>query len=100
MLRIIKVAGDSLSPKYEEGDFVVIATVPFFFNSFRLGDIIVFQHPVYGRMIKQVERISSDGSDLYVIGSHPNSVDSRQFGPIPRSSVQGKVIWHIPRPRS
>jgi type IV secretory pathway protease TraF len=23
------------------------------------------------------------------------STDSRQFGPIPRSSLIGKVIWHI-----
>ena len=43
MLRVIKVTGNSLSPKYEEGDFVVITTVPFFFGSLRQGDVIVFQ---------------------------------------------------------
>ena len=99
MLRIIKVTGDSLSPQYEEGDFVVVTTVPFFFNSLRPGDIVVFQHPVYGQMIKQIEKISPDGQRLHVIGSHPLSVDSRRFGPIPKTMLQGKVLWHVPRPR-
>ena len=94
MLKIIKVSGRSLEPEYKEGDYVVIITIPFF--SFKMGDTIVFQHQEYGTMIKCIERVVSD--KIHVLGLHINSIDSRQFGPIDRSSVIGKVIWHIRKP--
>ena len=98
MLRIIKVKGDSLSPEYKEGDYVVITTLPFFFNAPQRGDTIVFRHPVYGTMVKCVERVDADQDVIFVIGNHPQSVDSRQFGPIPKRWITGKVLWHIAKP--
>lgn len=94
MLKFIKVTGNSLYPEYREGDYVMIITIPFF--PFKQGDTIVFQHPTYGKMIKKIERIESD--KIQVKGTHPDSVDSRRFGPIDRKSVLGKVIVHIKRP--
>jgi phage repressor protein C with HTH and peptisase S24 domain len=94
MFRFIKVTGNSLYPDYKEGDYVMIITLPFF--SFKRGDTIVFQHPEYGEMIKHIERLDSD--KIQVIGTHPNSMDSRRFGPIDPKSVLGKVIWHIRKP--
>ena len=99
MLRIIKVTGQSLSPEYEEGDYVVVTTLPFFFDSLKQGDKVVFRHPVYGTMIKQIQHIDPQTGDLFVIGTHPQSTDSRQFGAIPLSWLTGKVLWHIPKPR-
>ena len=98
MLRIIKVTGESLSPEYEEGDYVVIITFPFFFDSLKQGDIVVFHHPVYGTMVKRVERVDLAEQEIFVIGDHPQSLDSRQFGSIPKSWVAGKVLWHIAKP--
>lgn len=98
MLRIIKVTGESLSPEYKEGDYVVITTFPFFFSSLQQGDTIVFQHPVYGTMVKHVERVDPDNGEIFVVGSHPQSVDSRQFGSIPKKWLTGKVLWHIAKP--
>jgi len=98
MLRIIKVTGESLSPEYKEGDYVVVAALPFFFASLRQGDVIVFRHPVYGTMVKRVERVDSAEDEIFVAGSHPRSLDSRQFGPIPRHWVTGKVLWRIAKP--
>ena len=98
MLRVIKVTGDSLSPEYREGDYVVITTIPFFLNRIRVGDVIVFQQPPFGTMIKKVERILDSGGGFYVSGTHQQSVDSRRFGSIPRGALMGKVIWHILKP--
>ncbi len=98
MLRIVKVTGESLSPEYKEGDYVVVTTIPFFFYSLKQGDKVVFRHPVYGTMVKRVEQVGSDGQEIFVIGSHPQSVDSRQFGPIPKAWVTGKVLWHVAKP--
>jgi nickel-type superoxide dismutase maturation protease len=98
MLRIIKVTGESLLPEYKEGDYVVITTLPFFFDSLKKGDSIVFHHPVYGTMVKCVERVDANQNEIFVIGNHPQSIDSRQFGPIPKGWITGKVLWHIAKP--
>ena len=98
MLRVIKVTGDSLSPEYREGDYVVVATIPFFLNRIQVGDVIVFRQPTYGTLIKKVAQVEGAGNQFFVVGEHPYSVDSRQFGPITRQALIGRVIWHIPKP--
>jgi phage repressor protein C with HTH and peptisase S24 domain len=98
MLRLLKVTGDSLSPLYKEGDFVVITTLPFFLRRLRQGDIIVFQHGLYGTLIKIVDRVLPEEDAVYVIGTSEESLDSRRLGPIGRAAIRGRVIWHIARP--
>jgi nickel-type superoxide dismutase maturation protease len=97
MLRVIKVTGASLSPEYREGDYVVVTTIPFFLNRVRVGDVVVFRHPEYGELIKRVEKITPGSREFFVVGTHPNSVDSRVFGALPRETLLGRVIWHIAR---
>jgi nickel-type superoxide dismutase maturation protease len=99
MLQIIKITGDSLLPTYRQGDFVLISKIPFWLNSIKAGDVVVFRHPVFGLMIKRVKNVSTDQNSYFVIGTHPDSIDSRQFGAISRHDLLGKVIWHFPRPR-
>jgi len=67
-------------------------------NRLKSGDIVVFQQPYYGIMIKRVERQSQDGEQVYVLGTHPDSADSRKFGPVQRGDLVGRVIWHIKKP--
>lgn len=98
MIRFLKVTGESLSPSYRDGDFVLINKIPFFLKKIKKGDIIVFDHKTYGTMIKKVERIAQDTGEIYVIGTHVHSLDSRQFGPIHKDAVIGKVIWHFRKP--
>ena len=94
MLRLLKIRGDSLTPEFQEGDFVLVSKIPFFFSSLKPGDIIAFHQPGYGLLIKRVQSIAQD-SRIEVIGSHPDSIDSRVFGPIRDKDIIGKVIWHI-----
>jgi phage repressor protein C with HTH and peptisase S24 domain len=98
MIRVIQVTGDSLSPEFKEGDYVVVTTIPFFLRRLKAGDTIVFQHHSYGTLIKKVLRLVPQSGEVYVIGSQDNSLDSRRLGPIPQDAVRGKVIWHIPQP--
>ena len=96
MLRLLKVSGESLSPVYQDGDFVLVAKIPLLFKSLHRGDIIAFHHEIYGTMIKQIDDISIDCDRFIVTGTHENSVDSTQFGAISRDVIIGKVIWgHI-----
>ena len=101
MLHIFRVTEHSLSPEYEEGDFVIIVKIPFPFNFKRLkvGDVITFRQPGYGVMIKKIEAIYPQLEEIYVTGTHPDSIDSRHFGNVPCRHLLGKVIWHVPGPR-
>ncbi|MBN2147003.1 MAG: hypothetical protein JW726_06425 [Anaerolineales bacterium] len=100
MLRVLRITGQSLTPEYQEGDFVMISKIPFFFIPPRKGDTIAFRHPAYGLMIKRINEVEPASGNLFVLGTHPSSVDSREFGAISSGSVLGRVIWHVRRPRS
>jgi signal peptidase I len=96
MIRIIKVTGSSLSPFFLPGDYVLVSRSRWLVGELEKGDIIVFDHPDHGRLIKEISSFP-DPDHLFVIGRHPESIDSTSFGPVPRASVIGKVIWHISR---
>jgi nickel-type superoxide dismutase maturation protease len=99
MIRFIKVTGDSLYPTFRQGDFVLISKIPFRFKKLKEGDVIVFEQPIYGVMIKRISQVFEGGKLFYVLGTDEFSVDSRQFGSVRLEALLGKVIWHIPRPR-
>lgn len=95
MVRILKVTGKSLWPVYKPGDFVIISKIPLVLNRLKIGDVVVFNHPLHGTMVKRIEKLDTGGRVLWVTGSHENSLDSRQFGEIPFDSLKGKVIFHF-----
>lgn len=97
MLKFVKVTGESLSPFFESGDYVLVLGRRWWRRALRPGDVVVFHHPYYGRMIKRVEQAC--GGELFVVGSHPESTDSRAFGAIPEAWASGRVLWRLARRR-
>jgi len=95
VFRLLKVRGQSLTPAFQEGDYVLLlrSSVPGL--SIKAGDVVVFDQPRYGRLIKNVRQVLDSGQSFEVRGSLISSTDSRNFGPVPREQVLGKVIWHI-----
>jgi type IV secretory pathway protease TraF len=51
-------------------------------------------------LIKKIDRILIESNELFVLGTNSKSTDSRDFGPIPRRWVFGKVVTHIRGPFS
>jgi nickel-type superoxide dismutase maturation protease len=96
MLKLLKVSGESLTPEYQHGDFVLVSKIPFLFSTPASGDVVAFRQPGYGLLIKRIQAVNSDGG-MVVIGRHPESVDSRVFGSVRRRDLLGKVILHISR---
>ena len=47
-------------------------------------------------MIKIIKEIKDD--KIFVIGTHNNSIDSRNFGYINKKDIIGKVIFTIKKP--
>lgn len=100
MFKIISVTGDSLTPEFQQGDFVVIATSPLFYRNIKRGDVLVFSNEQHGTMIKKFSHYEGNQEKLFVTGTHPLSIDSADFGPIDREDLMGKVIWHIRKPHN
>lgn len=98
MFKFIKVSGDSMSPDFKEGDFVVIATVPFLLKRLKVGDTIIFDHNLYGTLIKRIASFDPETAEAYVEGTSLDSLDSRRLGTIRRAAIRGKVIAHFPKP--
>jgi signal peptidase I len=98
MMKILRISGHSLEPEFQDGDFVLISKIPFFLRHARRGDVVAFNKPPYGLLIKRVEYLTPAG-ELFVLGSNFASIDSLQFGPVRRQDVLGKVIGHIQKPR-
>jgi len=97
MLKIIKVTGDSMSPDFKEGDFVLLATASFLLKRLKVGDTIVFVHKLYGILIKRIASFDPETGEVYIEGTRPDSLDSRRLGTIRRENMQGKVIAHFSR---
>ncbi|MFZ5918355.1 MAG: S26 family signal peptidase [Chloroflexota bacterium] len=99
MLKLLKISGNSLEPVYQEGDFALVSKIPYLFVPVRPGDVVVLRHRLYGTLIKHVARVTESQDAIHVLGTNDWSIDSREFGPIRRQDIVGKVIWHIKRPR-
>ena len=95
MLRLLKIRGHSLYPEFQEGDYVLTAGVPFPSGKIKAGNVIVFRQPVHGFLVKRVQKVLDEGQAFEVRGTQIDSTDSRNFGPVPLSQVEGKVIWHF-----
>ena len=98
MLRIYKVTGSSMLPVYQEGDFVLTSKIPAWVRGVRSGDVIVFQHPLYGRLIKLVQQYDRQRDEIIVRGLSDDSIDSRRFGSLHARDVAGVVIAHFRKP--
>ncbi|NLN71127.1 MAG: hypothetical protein GX142_10190 [Chloroflexi bacterium] len=95
MVRLLRVRGSSLWPDFHEGDYVLAASINTLGRKIKPGDVIVFQQPGYGTLLKRVQQVLEGGQSFIVRGTQITSSDSRNFGQVPLERVWGKVIWHI-----
>ena len=97
MIKIIKVTGNSLSPLFFPGDFVLIWRVPGRFNKLSSGDFIVFDHEEFGLLIKRIINNNAAERFIEIEGIHPDSITSKKMGRIPYQNIIGKVFHRFHR---
>lgn len=83
-----------MSPQLNRGDYVVLLTL-FKRRFIHPGQRLVFDHPQYGRMIKQVVSVDSEQHTFWAKGLSNESVSIQQIGAMPFESIVGRVIWLI-----
>ncbi|PHS24701.1 MAG: peptidase S24 [Methylophaga sp.] len=93
MFGIFKVQGDSMYPSLSAGDFVVTCR---FYRKLAIGDLVVFKHKNYGRLIKRIADVASSGA-LRLAGENDASVNSQQIGWVAKHDLLGLVLFKIRR---
>jgi len=89
-----RVSDSSMVPTLNPGDYVLVNRWAYLLGRPSPGDIVVVRHPTHTNTVL-VKRVASvtEGGDVIVRGDNPDrSVDSRQFGPIPRGRIVGKAF--------
>lgn len=100
----VEVAGRSMRPALRPGDWLVATRR----GAIRRGAVVVVRHPERSLdLVKRVAAVPGDEVEGRVLGPHeyvvlgddPGSNDSRAFGPVPRSAIEGVVRFRYwPRP--
>ena len=96
--RRFRVTGDSMRPFLSPGQEVLIDPRAFQQRSPQSDDIVIAEHPYHPglRIIKRVEFVEPDGR-CYLKGDNAiASNDSKQFGLVSPTQLQGKVICLFP----
>lgn len=91
MIKLFKVEGNSLFPLYKNNQ--LLFTIKSSFIKLKVGDIVIFPKKDFGLMIKKIKEIQDD--KYYVIGTNPDSIDSRNFGFISKDDIKYKVICKL-----
>jgi nickel-type superoxide dismutase maturation protease len=91
-----RVEGRSMLPLLQPGEEVLVNPWAYQRRSPQVGEIAIVQHPQRPalHMVKRVGEIlpTPTGDEFWVYGENPGeSTDSRQFGPVVRSHLLGRV---------
>ena len=84
-------------PTLKEGDLIIYKPFKSFENKLSDGLLVVVTHPLRKKtlIVKRISKIHSEA--IEILGDNElKSIDSRQFGPIHTSQIQGIVESIIP----
>jgi signal peptidase I len=96
------VRGKSMEPTFHDGQVILVGKGGLLFGPLKHGDVVVFTRNgqlLVKRVVALPYETAPDGTrvpanHIYVVGDNLEvSEDSRAFGPIPLSSVIGKVLY-------
>jgi signal peptidase I len=102
-LGVVKITGNSMAPTFKDGALMIYASIAREdrrrqkqLNRLMIGDIVIFDREGQ-TMIKRIKRMNmsanTDQLMIWVEGDNQlESVDSRQWGPIPINLVDAKII--------
>ena len=97
-LRLHRVEGHSMQPRWQPGDYVLSLYWP---GPYRAGQTVVAEHPRFGRIIKQIARTEqTEAGDtlIWLTGTHSSSTRTERLGALPRSAMIGRVIKTVRAP--
>jgi nickel-type superoxide dismutase maturation protease len=100
----VKVAERSMEPALRPGDWLLVRRT----RRIRAGQIVLARHPgrpgllIVKRAARRVEGDGEADGGWWLESDNPDAgaVDSRRFGPVPASLIEGRVLTRYWRPRT
>jgi nickel-type superoxide dismutase maturation protease len=79
-------------PTLRPGDYLMVNRLAYVISAPREGDVVGVKGPA-GAPARQIKRVANvPGGEVYVLGDNPPaSTDSRDYGPVSRSRVEGRA---------
>lgn len=93
---LFKVTGDSMRPHFYAGDYIV--TFRRRHDRFKIGQVVVVDHPSLGPIVKRIVALDHNGQALLAGDNSMQSTSTEAMGRIPMTQIKGRVITHIRRP--
>ena len=96
------VEGDSMRPTLRPGDWLLADPEAYADVAPRVGDLVLVPDPRQPRrlLVKRVAEVHDGGRELFVAGdAHDASTDSRAFGSVASSTVEGRPWFRYWPPR-
>ena len=97
MIRLYKIRGNSMLPRFHAGDYLLLHKC----SLVKDGDLIVYDHPSYGQIFKRVLIRSAearqqplDGMSFQLQSDHEEGLSPQQIGDCQPQRIRGKVLWH------
>jgi nickel-type superoxide dismutase maturation protease len=93
--RRVTVEGPSMEPTLLTGDrLIVVARGPGGRGRVRTGDLVALRHPAENRRLLVKRVVAVTGDEVTVQGDNRHhSTDSRDFGPVDRRALVGRVVY-------
>lgn len=85
--RLVRIDGHSMAPRIPAGSYALFRRRP----SYAVGDIVLVQHPRFGRIVKQAKTASEGRYALQ--GLAPESTSSEALGTVALSDILGRLVW-------
>jgi nickel-type superoxide dismutase maturation protease len=89
----VAVEGGSMRPTLEAGDWLLVDPEAYASTAPAVDDLVLVPDPRQPSrlLVKRVAEVHDDGRQLSVAGdAHDESTDSRAFGPVSASTVEGR----------
>ena len=88
-----RIEGESMTPALSAGERVFVNKAAYLFSRPRPGDLVVVRDPRQPErlLLKRIDREAGPRGWLVLGDNAPGSTDSRQFGPVGRELIVGKV---------
>ena len=85
--RLTRIEGHSMAPQIPAGSFGLFRRR----RDYRTGDIVLVDHPHYGRLVKQIAAI--DTAEVWLQGTGTDTLSRAAMGALPLDCIYGRLIW-------